>query len=54
MPTINAYIPDRVYQTWIQWLGAWRNEFGDPEATVGEVLQAVVRDKKFWPKEKGR
>ena len=52
MPTINAYIPDRVYQTWIGWLGAIREELGDKDATVGECLQAVVNDKKFWPKRK--
>ena len=53
MPTIAVYIPERVYETWREWLKAWRGNLGDKDATAGEVLTGIVNDRKFWPPKKG-
>ena len=52
MPTVQVYIPERVYRTWQDWLAAWREQLGDPSTTPGEVLTGVVKDRKFWPRDK--
>lgn len=52
MPTMQAYISDKRFRAYQDWLEAWGRKLNVESISLGELIVTLSNDKKFWPKEK--